>query len=246
MLNLAIDRGNTYAKVGLFEGQRLLNFEDHLTDEEVLDRVKALAPDHVIVSDVRGGGLTWLQGQTAGPVLWQMSPHLPIPVGNLYKTPLTLGMDRLAAAIGAHLQFGGQPLLVMDAGTCLTYDFVDRAGNYHGGGISPGLQMRFRALHHFTAKLPELAPQEGEIALVGGSTAESILSGVINGMSAEIAGMIDRYQQLEPDLKVLLCGGDAAFFAKKIKHHTFVSQTLVVTGLNAVLSYNLNREMAAE
>jgi type III pantothenate kinase len=246
MPNLAIDRGNTFAKVGVFAGPDLVSFSERLGDAEVQALVRAHAPAHVIVADVRGQGLDWLR-EAAGPAqLWAMSAQVPVPVVNLYQTPHTLGMDRLAAAIGAHALHGGQPLLVMDAGTCLTYDFVDQEGRYHGGGISPGLHMRFRALHHFTAKLPELQPAEGEVALVGGSTAEAIQSGVVLGMVAEIGGMVGLYAQAHPGLQVLMCGGDAAFLAKKVKHPIFVSQTLVVTGLNAVLSYNLRRQGTAQ
>ncbi len=149
-------------------------------------------------------------------------------------------MDRLAGVCGAIELFKETDTLVIDAGTCITYDFVDKQKNYFGGSISPGLKMRFKAVHTFTAKLP-LVDSANAVGLIGDSTESSIQSGVINGMIAEIEGIIMRYQDKYPGLRVILCGGDTAFFENKLKASIFAAPDLVLIGLNSILIYNVNR-----
>jgi type III pantothenate kinase len=163
-----------------------------------------------------------------------------MPLKILYKTPATLGVDRLAAACGARALFPLQHCLTIDAGTCVTFDFIDMDGNYYGGAISPGMNMRFQALHTFTARLPLVSPA-GEANLIGDSTESSIRSGVINGLAAEIDGIIHQYQLKFEGLRAILCGGDALFFENKLKASIFASPELVLVGLNSILIYNVNR-----
>jgi type III pantothenate kinase len=165
---------------------------------------------------------------------------VPLPVVNLYATPLTLGVDRLAGVCGAQQIFPLQHCLVIDAGTCITYDFLDKEGKYYGGGISPGLKMRFQAVHTFTAKLPLVTPK-GHVPLIGNSTESCIQSGVVNGVLAELDGIIDQYGKKFEGLRVILCGGDAMFFENQLKASIFASPELVLIGLNSILNYNVNR-----
>jgi len=145
----------------------------------------------------------------------------------------------LAGACGAIQLFPSENNLVIDAGTCITYDFVDSGSNFLGGGISPGLMMRFQAVHTFTAKLPLVSPT-ADARLIGESTESSIQSGVVNGVIAEIEGIIRRYEEKFPGLRVILCGGDAGFFENQLKASIFAIPDLVLIGLNSILIHNVN------
>jgi type III pantothenate kinase len=141
--------------------------------------------------------------------------------------------------IGANYLFPEADCLVIDAGTCITMDFVDRDKNYHGGSIAPGLEMKFRALHTFTQKLPLIQRTPEAVPLAGRNTAEAIRSGVLHGTVAELNGIIDAYRRQSPQLQVVLCGGDAAFFETNLKAPIFVVPELVLIGLNRILNYNV-------
>ncbi|UII28675.1 type III pantothenate kinase [Fulvivirga maritima] len=164
--------------------------------------------------------------------------NLPLPFTIDYKTPQTLGRDRVAGVAGGQYIFPNANTLVIDLGTCITYDIIDAKNVYHGGGISPGLKMRFKSLHNFTAKLPLIEPTN-DFELIGQSTKESILSGVINGMISEIDGIIRMYTDKFAHLQIIMCGGDAKFFENRIKANIFVAPELVLTGLNRILLYNV-------
>lgn len=155
-----------------------------------------------------------------------------IPIQNLYGTPETLGLDRLASVVGADSYFPMEKCMVIDLGTAITIDFLSE-GKYLGGNISPGLQMRFKSLHHFTQKLPYLENSE-EIKPIGANTKEAIISGV----QLSILGEIDYYRRKFPEYKVLFTGGDAFYFVRKIKIPIFVVKNLTILGLNRILEYN--------
>ena len=183
--------------------------------------------------------------QTIIDILLQQSAYFmeltaatPVPVRNLYKTPETLGKDRLAAIVGAYSLFPGKDILVLDAGTALTIDFIDREGNYHGGNISPGLNMRFRALHQFTQNLP-LQTQTDDYETIGDSTASAIVSGVQNGMVFEINCYIDQFVNKFPQLVAIITGGDGIFFVNKIEKHIFAAPNLVFYGLEKIVEHNI-------
>ncbi|MEZ4686551.1 MAG: type III pantothenate kinase [Bacteroidia bacterium] len=160
-----------------------------------------------------------------------------LPIGMQYKTPETLGADRLIAAIAACSYFPDKPVMVVDAGTAITYDCVDAAGNYLGGGISPGVGMRFRALHEFTARLP-LVEVSDTFPEIGASTEESIRLGAQGGAVAEVQGMIQRYEtRLGKELKVFLTGGDAQIFEKHLKNPNFARFHLLLEGILSTLKY---------
>ena len=169
-----------------------------------------------------------------------MSPSTPVPIGNAYLTPDTLGVDRLAAAVGAVALTGSGNCLIVDFGTAITVDLVTD-GVFCGGNISPGVGMRFRALHDYTSRLPECSPAEVASAL-GSSTREAIEQGVMQGVMYEIEGHIARLTEKIKDLSVIFTGGDAKYFVKRIKNTIFANRELVICGLNRILEYNAKIE----
>ena len=238
-MNLVVDSGNSAVKVAIFDHQKLMDKLTFPVLEELRSFMQTGTYEHLIISSVKGDeSLIKSWGAKAGNQ-YVLKKDLPLPVRNLYKTPDTLGADRIAAACGAHQLFPETDCLIIDAGTCITYDFKDRAGNYHGGSISPGLNMRFRAVHTFTAKLPLVSPKAGA-SLVGDTTESSIQSGVVNGLLAELEGIIRQYQEKFPELQVIFCGGDAGFFENQLKASIFASPELVLIGLNSILIHNVN------
>lgn len=175
------------------------------------------------------------------PHLLLLTPQTPVPLTKNYDTPQTLGADRVAAAVGAGVRFPGKNCLVIDLGTCITIDFVDGNRVFHGGLISPGLRMRFRAMHTFTQRLPllEADPAETWPRLVGTSTREAMRSGVLNGLVAELTGLIGQYRAQFPDFQVVLSGGDAPVFESRLKEPTFAVPELILVGLHRILQHNV-------
>ena len=168
------------------------------------------------------------------------SADTPSPLKNLYSSAHTLGSDRLAAAAGGNALFPGSNVLVIDAGTCIKYNFVTDNNEFLGGGISPGLRMRFAALNEYTSRLPLLALQTDFNTLIGTTTTDSILSGIQLGTIAEADGIIDKYKELYNNLTVVLTGGDFNFFEKRLKNSIFADQFLILKGLNVILDYTIN------
>jgi type III pantothenate kinase len=239
-MNVVVDYGNTAAKVGIFDHQTLIEKLTFNSESELQKFIGGNSIKNIIVSSVNIGAEKVLAWAATDAKKFKLDHDLPLPIVNRYKTPKTLGVDRLAAVCGAHQSFPFQNSLVIDAGTCITYDFVDKEGKYHGGAISPGLMMRFRAVHTFTARLPLIQPVENP-KLVGDTTESCIQSGVINGITEELDGVIARYQSKFENLRVILCGGDTAFFENKLKASIFASPELVLVGLNSILIYNVTR-----
>ncbi len=238
-MNLVIDAGNTALKAGLFLNKQLLSYYSNLTDEALEQLVSENPIQNVIISSVaRQDSYNGLFSE--GIKVFNLTHALPVPVEVAYHTPHTLGADRLASAAGAHALAPDKHKLVIDAGSCITYDYTDAQGIYHGGNICPGLNMRFKALHTFTARLP-LLQKSDNVPLIGTDTTTSIQSGVIHGIVAELNGMISTYQEKIPELSIFLCGGDADFFESKIKAHIFVVPHLVLIGLNSILDYNVSK-----
>jgi len=165
------------------------------------------------------------------PHFLSLNADFSFPIENLYATPKTLGIDRIVAVIAAKQLFPNVPILVIDAGTAITYDFANEKGQYLGGGIAAGIKMKFRALHEFTARLP-LIEERNHCELVGNSTHNSMLSGVINGTIAEIQGIIRQYQQLfGENIHICMTGGDAVFLAEKLQNISLVDENLVLKGV---------------
>ena len=240
-MNFVIDIGNTIAKLAVFQQDELLHRELVPPDEleKKIEKVFSEYPNinAAIVSNVSKKEF-WLTSKLEKeiPVL-HLDTTTKLPFNNLYATPATLGNDRKALAAAATKEYPGQNVLVIDSGTCITYDFKDAQDRYQGGGISPGLQMRFKALNHFTAKLPLVAPGE-KTELVGDSTENSIRSGVIFGALKEIEGVVAEYSGRYPDLRTIITGGDAHFLSVNLKNSIFANSNFLLEGLNYILEFN--------
>jgi type III pantothenate kinase len=237
--NLVIDIGNTRAKAAIFIHNKLIErLEFANNDFGVVDKlIDTYQPTKSIVCNVfiESDELTHLLKTKTQYT--QLTSDLPVPFHNLYSTPLTLGMDRVASVAGAISFFDNTTCLIIDLGTCVTYDIVTANRNYLGGSISPGLQMRLNALNHFTQKLP-LFDYEPIHSFIGNSTQTSMLSGVYYGLLGEINEMITLYEQQFGNIQVLLCGGDAGEFDKHTKKSIFAAPDLVLYGLHKILQYN--------
>lgn len=237
-MNMVVDVGNTFTKVGIFE-------KDSLQRKEMFDAVGELQhflfhtpAENLLISSVTIGLNEIASWSIAARRKIILHPELPLPIQNRYTTPASLGVDRLAAACGAKLTFPDQDCLVVDIGTCINYEFVNKEGEYLGGAIAPGIKMRFEAMHHYTAKLPVAMSTETP-PLIGNSTIGCLQSGVMNGIREEINGTIQRYDIQYPGIRVILCGGDAHFFENHLNPTIFVAPDLVLIGLNSILLHNV-------
>ena len=244
-MNLIVDIGNSRTKVAIFSGQEMIyyNFYEQLTVPELKElTIRFPGIENAILSSVASvqpALHACLQSQFGG--FLEFNHDTPIPIKNNYLTPETLGFDRLAAAVGAFALFPDQDLLVIDAGTAITFDVVERNGTFAGGNISPGLRSRFRALHEFTNKLPLVEASE-PVVQIGRSTEEAIRAGVVNGMIFEIDGMIDLLKKKLPEMQPVLTGGDAGFFERRLKNPIFVKIEITLIGLNRILEYNVEKQ----
>jgi type III pantothenate kinase len=234
-MNLVIDNGNTLIKLAVFNNNDLVQKFTFQSINELKTYLQRNQFDYCIISSVSTVSeeiSEWVQAKKK----FLLSYSLPLPIKILYKTPETLGVDRIAAVCGATYLFQAMDCLVIDAGTCITYDFVDRIGYYHGGAISPGIKMRFDAMHTFTKRLPLVSASSEK--LTGDSTESSMRSGVMNGTLNEMEGFINNYRMNYPDLRVVLCGGDTSFFENNLKPTIFAAPDLVLNGLNRILGHN--------
>jgi len=238
-MNLAIDYGNSRIKVGLFDETNLADHFSFESEEKFGSWTNGKSFEHVIVCSVAQSPNAVLEKVNTSGLKLTLTPTIALPIKIQYKTPKTLGVDRIAAACGALDVMSGQDRLVLDLGTCINYEFVDRESNYYGGAISPGVSMRFQAMHTFTAKLP-LVKSKNDAPLTGDSTESCMQSGVMNGVLAELNGIMTSYREIYPQLGVILCGGDAILFENKLKQPIFVAPNLVLSGLNRILLHNVN------
>jgi type III pantothenate kinase len=238
-LNICIDIGNTNAKAGIFDGEDLAGVYPDLSDRGIINFIKEQKPEHVLISSVRKGIGRIVQSASSLSKTIIFDHQTPVPFANTYVSPQTLGLDRMAAVAGGQLLYPNTSCLIVDIGTCITYDLLDSKGVYHGGGISPGVEMRLKAMHKFTSKLPSVSPK-GSPQLIGKTTRECMLSGATFGTIAEVDGIIAQYKQFFDGLTIIFCGGGAKFFESKIKGHIFAVPNLVLIGLNQILRYNLN------
>ena len=242
---LAIDVGNTKIKLAVFEGDVLI-LKSAFEKTEAEKKIKKIFQDYPKVTDsvLSSVGeedaqlLQWLENHSNLSVI---NHTATFPFVNKYATPATLGIDRMVLAAGAVLKFPEQSSLIIDAGTCVTYDFVDEKSNYFGGAISPGLRLRYESLHNFTANLPLLYPETPE-CFIGDSTKSSIHSGVVNGLLYEVEGFIARCKEQYPDLKIILTGGDAEFLAKSLKSTIFANCNFLLESLNKLYLYTIQNQ----
>jgi len=242
---LALDIGNSRIKYGLFEGEDLKAHGDWqgLSPEELAEQAYNLSPRAIIYSNVRHGFVPEWSDLPKGLSLLALEKDTPLPIENRYRTPQTLGSDRLAAVVGAWSVFGGENCLVVDAGSCITLDLL-LDGGFEGGVISPGLNMRLKAMHHFTDGLPALSQtdigrEDFETFKLGKSTKEALFLGALQGAVLEIDAFIEEAEAVYGPLKVAFTGGDAAFLADKMKRKIFVLPHLVLRGLNEILRYHV-------
>lgn len=241
-MDLVIDVGNTLAKLAVFSFEKELLYKKAIPVEgiaEVLDEIESIYPsiEYCILSSVGELSLAYVQRLEKRYTLFYLDSDLPVPFINSYGTPKTLGVDRIALVSAACQHYPNTAVLVIDSGTCITYDIIDAAGIYYGGAISPGIQMRYKAMHTFTDKLPLLVPSK-EVQLIGSNTNLSMHSGVLLGITYEIAGYIDAYLKEFPGLTVVLTGGDAEFLHNNIKNDIFVHTNFLLEGLLYILKYN--------
>lgn len=239
MSNLVIDVGNTRIKAALFEDNHLMELyaPNLAAPKEFLSWVAQANPERVIISDVSGEASPRLLSLLVDFKVLQLSSSLLLPFTNCYGSKQTLGADRMALVAGATHFFEKQPCLIIDAGTCITYDVIDEKGNYWGGNITPGLQMRLKAMHTFTGKLPQpefVRPAE----VMGNNTVACLLSGVYYGIIGEIEYLAAHYTRQYPALRILLTGGDAQPLAKSLKTGIFAQEHLLLYGLNKILRIN--------
>ncbi len=240
MANLVIDIGNTFIKAAIFEGDDLV-FTDHypLLDNQTLDTFfNRYNIEKAIISTVKKQGNEWETTLSQKTRLIYFNTAMATGINNHYKTPHTLGLDRLAAVIGANYLYPQQSTLIIDGGTCITYDFVDAGANYFGGSISPGLNMRYKALNHYTAVLPVVNQDKDFKKNAGDDTETAIKSGVQNGIKHELTGFIESYAKHSSKLNIILTGGDSIFFDSLLKNSIFAPYIknepyLVLKGLNA-------------
>ena len=242
MANLVIDIGNTSTKIAVFEQDELV-FTDRY-DAIDGDIIRGVLADHVIekaiISTVKKGYESWETVLKERTRLIYFNAEMTTGIRNHYLTPKTLGLDRLAGVIGANYLYPQKNNLVIDGGTCITYDYVDAGANYSGGSISPGLKMRYKALNYYTGALPLLNDQIEFNEKAGNDTATAITSGVQNGIKYELAGFIESYKTGTNELNIILTGGDSIFFDTLLKNSIFapcikIEPYLVLKGLNAAI-----------
>ena len=238
-MNLIIDIGNSFTKVALIDNQQVETIErfEKLSIEALDLLIKKSHPSKAIISCVgmpNNELIDWIQ--TILPTII-LTSNTKIPITNNYKTPKTLGLDRIAAVVGANYLYPTTDLLVIDSGTAITYDFINCKAEYFGGAISPGIMLRYKSLNQNTANLPLLNTLEIK-KLIGENTSECIESGVLNGALGEVDHFIDRIKISYPSIKVVITGGDSDFFVNKLKNSIFVVQNLVLIGLNRILEFN--------
>jgi type III pantothenate kinase len=245
-MNLVLDLGNTSGKIAVCEGIDVLESAVYkkITGKEISyfsTRYPKL--EGVIVSSVVNDSREMIDylGNLFSLCI-ELDHSTPIPLINCYRTPETLGYDRIAAAVGAHTIYPKKNVLVIDAGTAITSDIVTAFGEYLGGNISPGLEVRFKALNKFTNRLPYLEKPEIRPPLVGSTTREAIEAGVVNGIIFELDGWIGAMEQEYPNLQVVMTGGDAKYFEGKVKSSIFVDLNLNLIGLNRILEHNASEK----
>ena len=242
-LNLCIDWGNTNIKAAIFDNdtlQKQITFSPESALEKVSSLMSAHQPVKAILCSVvhHDDELAHLVKSKIKSFL-KLDAYTRTPINNAYLSPETLGPDRLALVVGAHMQNPAKHNLVVSLGTCTTYNLIQKNKTFRGGAITPGLHMRLKAMHMLTEKLPEVG-LEGDLALLGYDTETCMRSGAVFGLAAEIDGMISAYESQYPDFNAILTGGDAPYFATKIKSKIFADPDLLLKGLNLILNYNVS------
>ncbi len=250
---LAIDVGNTRIKAAVFEGTNLVEqFAFAVLDFN--KNMNSILTKHQNCTDLIVASVGKLNKNDFSAFNNQLKVHIidnefSVPFQNLYQTPKTLGIDRMVLALGAVLKFPKQNRLVIDAGTCITYDFIDENDTYLGGAISPGIHLRYHALHNYTANLPlldledfkKLFEKDNDFDIIGNSTKNAIHSGVINGVVHELDGFIEQYRKKYSNFIIILTGGDAEFLAKRLKNTIFANSNFLLESLCQTYQYKIKK-----
>ena len=233
-MNLIIDIGNTLVKYAVFNNDQLVEIlkTSEIETGKVNTLIKEFDIKNVIISSVRKE-MNW----NLDVEVIHLSHTTNLPINLNYKTPETLGKDRIANIVAVSEEYPNKNAVVIDAGTCITYDFINKNKEYLGGRISPGLEMRYKSLNEFTELLPKLSVS-GESKFIGDDTDSSILSGVEQGVLSEVDSLISVFRKENEDLIVVVTGGDTFFFENALKNSIFADQNLVLKGLNIILKYN--------
>ena len=240
-VNLIIEQGNTSTKVAIYaEGNLKASFVYKTFDKSKLkplfDVYSLDKGIYSTVADVDEDLIAYLKERLSCFIYFDNDVRLPITIK--YKTPHTLGKDRIAAVVGAYYLQPNRNILIIDAGTCITYELLEASGSYLGGNISPGMTTRFKALNDYTKKLP-LVNEREEVPCWGTCTEDAIRAGVVNGIVFEMDGYIDKAKELYSDVLVFLTGGHSFYFESRLKNSIFADINLVLTGLNRILEYNV-------
>lgn len=240
-MNLVLDIGNSTVKMAVFKGDYLVESFNSTADqfEHSVDRIleKHQSINRALIAAVSDFNLGIIEKLSAQCVVQKLDHTFNFPFKNLYKTPKSLGLDRVALASGAVKQYPKTNVLIIDAGTCMTFDFVDVKSQYWGGAISPGLRMRYKAISSQTSRLPHLSPEVPR-SVMGETTKDSIHSGIVHGMLQEIEGTVGVYRNKFPELTVVMTGGDRDFLCKQLKISIFAVSNLLLEGLNHILELN--------
>ena len=240
-MNLIIDIGNSRTKLAVIEENTILK-KITCTSKSIANNVKKLRKEYAvkncIISSVSKFDTSKLKTFDGLNKVIQLDHNTKIPFINEYNSPSTLGVDRIALASAAITNYPKQNVLVIDSGTCITYDFINSNKEYLGGAISPGIVLRYKSLHEYTANLPLL--EQNNFELIGKDTESSLHSGVLNGYILEIDGVINQYKMNFQNLTVVLTGGDTNFLAEKLKSTIFANPNFLLEGLNSILIHNLD------
>ena len=240
-MNLIVEQGNSATKIAVYgSGQMIFSdvYED-ISESNLIHILDQYPLENGILSSVvetKEELIACLNSRLKRFFFFDEQVRLPIDIR--YQTPETLGKDRIAAAVGANFLQPKKDILVIDAGTAVTYEVVTASGIYLGGNISPGMTTRFRALNRFTQQLPLVSEKE-DVPLLGSSTETAILAGVVNGMVYEMDGYVDTLRNKYPDIFVFLTGGHSFYFERRLKNTIFAAINLVLVGLNRILEYNV-------
>lgn len=240
-MNLVIDIGNTLTKVAIFSNNQIIfnNNYDSLTLNDLQGLLNKFNIANSIIAEVKSFEVALIELLQEKTNFFKLNQNTKLPFNNKYNTPSTLGKDRIAVLSAASKLYPNANVLVIDVGTCITFDIIDADNNYLGGAISPGLEMRFKSLEHFTGKLPLVKLEESnEPQFIGDSTVNSIKSGVYYGIKHEIQGIINSYREQYDDLKIVLTGGNAERFELAPKNRIFADKFFVLKGLNEILNEN--------
>jgi type III pantothenate kinase len=239
-MRLILDFGNTFQKCAVFDNERMVALRkfESISLNQLQSFVKEFKSiNSCILSSVINTPQEIIDWLNTNYFFINLDHNTPIPIVNNYKNKEALGKDRLAAAVGVFKLAPHNNALSIDIGTAIKFDFVNAKGEYLGGSIAPGLYLRFKSLHNFTAKLP-LVDYNNVHELIGDNTQSSILSGVMNGAIAEVNGLISEYKNRFSELKIFLSGGESIYFEKYIKSNIFANSNIVLIGLNEILNFN--------